>query len=234
MKSNEKARLDAGATRGVYKYLIAAFWLASLIAFWLFSRAQGASPVALLNALLMSLQTHPLSPLLLFGLYLVRPFLLLPVTLLTLASGLLFGAFWGFIYAAVATLVSATIAYAFGRFFARELPGRFGWVLSARLARYPFETVLLSRFMLLPGDLVNYLAGFLRVRLGAFLAATAIGGVPGLLVGVLAGASLEGDLSGGVHLNIWYLVASATLLCLSLGGSWLVRRRSRVAKALDL
>lgn len=216
----------------LYKYLVAAFWLTSLVAFWLFARAQGETPVALLNSLLTSLQAYPLSPLLLLGLYLVRPLFLLPITLLTLASGLLFGAFWGFFYAAVASLASASVAYLFGRFFTHDLPGRFGWALSARLQRYPFETVLLSRFLLLPGDLVNYLAGFLRVRYAAFLAATAVGGVPGLLVGVLAGASLEGDLSGGVQLNAWYLVASATLLVLSLGGSWIIRRRTRLARTL--
>lgn len=215
-----------------YKYLVAAFWLTTLVIFWLFARAQGETPIALLRGLLTSLQTHPLSPLLLLGLYLVRPVFLLPITLLTLASGLLFGAFWGFFYALVAALASASVAYLFGRFFAHDLPGRFGWALSARLQRYPFETVLLCRFLLLPGDVVNYLAGFLRVRYAAFLAATAIGGVPGVLIGVLAGASMGGNLTGGVELNAWYLVASAALLGLSLGISWVVRRRTQLANTL--
>lgn len=216
--------------RHLHKLLVGALWFALLVALWLFARSQGETPVSFLRGVLEGLQAHPLSPLLLFGLYLVRPFFLLPVTLLTLAAGLLYGAFWGFLYAAVASLASATVAYLFGRFFARDLPGRFGWVVSAQLERFPFETVLISRFLLLPGDLINYLAGFLRVRLWAFLAATAVGGAPGLLIGVLAGASFEGDLSGGIRLNAWYLVASAALLCLSLALSWWLRRRNPLYK----
>lgn len=206
-----------------------ALWLGGLLALWLFARAQGQTPGGLLQELLEALRVHPLAPFLLFGLYLVRPLFLLPVTLLTLTAGLLFGAFWGFWYAAAATLASATVAYIVGRFFAQDLPGRFGQGVSTRLQRFPFETVLLCRFLLLPGDLVNYLAGFLRVRLGAFLLATLIGGAPGLLVGVLAGASLEG-LPGEVRLNAWYLVASGVLLGLSLGVSRWLRRRNPLGR----
>lgn len=201
-------------------------WLFLLLALWLGAAQQGTSPVALLRTSLTALQGDPLAPLLLLLLYLLRPLFLLPVTLLTVASGLFFGVLWGVVYAGVATLLSATVAYLLGRTFAREVPDNAAPGLVGRLKVYPFETVLLSRFLFVPGDLVNYVAGYLHVPLGAFVLATAIGGLPGLLIGVLAGASLESGLQGRVQLNLGYLLASAVLLLVSLGGSWWLRRRS--------
>lgn len=210
---------------GWQKYVLF-LWLFLLSALWLGAAQQGTSPVALLRAALTALQGEPLAPLLLLPIYLVRPLFLLPVSLLTVAAGLFFGAVWGFVYASVATLLSATVAYLLARMFARRLPDEATPGLVGRLKTYPFETVLLSRFLFIPGDLVNYMAGYLNVPLGGFLLATVIGGLPGLLIGVLAGASLESGLQGRVQLNFNYLVASAALLILSLGVSWWLRRRS--------
>lgn len=214
---------------GWQKYVLL-LWFFLLLALWLGAAQQGTSPVALLRASLAALQDDPLAPLLLLLIYLLRPLLLLPVTLLTVASGLFFGVVWGVIYAGVATLLSTTVAYLLGRMFARRAPGDVAPGLVGRLKRYPFETVLLSRFLFIPGDLINYAAGYLRVPLGAFVLATAIGGLPGLLIGVLAGASLGSGLQGRVQLNAGYLLASAVLLVVSLGGSWWLRRRAPLAE----
>lgn len=213
---------------GWQKYVLL-LWLFLLLALWLGAAQQGTTPVALLRASLTALQGDPLAPLLLLLLYLLRPLFLLPVTLLTVASGLFFGAVWGVVYAGVATLLSATLAYLLGRTFARRVPDDAAPGLVGRLKVYPFETVLLSRFLFVPGDLVNYAAGYLRVPPGAFVLATAIGGLPGLLIGVLAGASLGSGLQGRVQLNLGYLLASAVLLLVSLGGSWWLRRRAALA-----
>jgi uncharacterized membrane protein YdjX (TVP38/TMEM64 family) len=90
--------------------------------------------------------------------------------------------------------------------------------------------VLVARLMMLPGDLVSAAAGAVRVRWGPFLAATALGGVPGLAVGVLAGASLEGTESfswSAVRVDAATLVAAAGAFALAWGLAWLLRRVSR-------
>ena len=90
------------------------------------------------------------------------------------------------------------------------------------------ETVLTGRLVFLPGDLINYAAGALRVSFAAFALATALGGLPGLAVCVLAGASLEGPFRfEGVRLNGWFLLASALVLGSSLAlARWLRARRA--------
>lgn len=202
-------------------------WLLLLISFWGYTRVQGLEPVTLLAAWLGRFAGNPLAPLMLLAAYLVRPLMLLPITILTLASGFLFGASWGFVYATFATLLSSALAYTFGRFFGMGSvsEGKYASFITALRDR-SFETVLFGRLLFLPGDLINYAAGFFRVRLEAFLAATALGGVPGLLIGVLAGAAIEGDFhTTGLSLNLPYLLASAGIFVFSLGLSLILRRR---------
>ncbi len=207
------------------KYFVLAGWLALLLGLWVYTTQQGRPPTALLGDTLTALRGDPLAPLWLLLIYLVRPLSLLPMSLLTFATGVLFGAVWGTVYATLATLLSVAVAYGLGRRFGTSLPdgSATGW--SGRLKRYPFETVLLSRVLFVPGDLVNYVSGYLKINLLAFLGATLVGGTPGLLVGVLAGASLEPE-AASFSFDRRYLLASAALLVVSLGVSWWVRRRA--------
>lgn len=128
--------------------------------------------------------------------YLARPLLLFPASLLTVAGGILFGPTIGIAVVLVAANASAMVAYGVGRALsadpsherdATSLVAR--W--SERLRARSFVTVLVMRFAFLPYDLVNYACGALRISAGAFLAATAIGSLPGTISFVLAGASLE-------------------------------------------
>lgn len=215
--------------RRTRQYFVLTLWLLLLLGLWLGSWQQGKTPLVLLRDALAALQGDPLAPLLLGFIYLLRPLFLLPVSVLTVATGALFGAVWGTLYASVATLVTATLAYLLGRLFGDGLPNEAqqGWV--RRLQAYPFETVLLSRVLFVPGDLVNYLAGYLKVNVVAFIGATAVGGMPGLLIGVFAGASLEST-SATSGVNLSYLLASALLLAISLAVSWWMRRRASVTR----
>ena len=215
--------------RSVWSKVVLALWVVLLAAFWLYVQRQDETLLELFRGWLAFIRGGVWGPLIFFILYLARPLLLVPITLLTVASGFLFGAVWGFVYALIASLVSTALAYLFGRYLAggrsEDIPGLGArWV--ERLRSRAFESVLLSRFLFLPGDLVNYAAGALRISFVGFMLATLIGGIPGLLVGVLAGASLEGEFAtDGVQLNGWYLLASAGLLVSSLALSTFLRRR---------
>ena len=211
--------------RSLGSKVIVALWVVGFIAFWVYVQRQDEGLLELFRGWLDFIRNGTLGPLIFLLIYLIRPFLLVPITLLTVASGFLFGAPWGFAYALFATLLSSALAYLFGRYVAGDVPG-LGAAFVARLRTRAFETVLISRFIFLPGDLVNYAAGVLRISFVAFMLATLIGGVPGLLIGVLAGASLEGEFTTrGVQLNVWYLLASGGLLVSSLTLSYFLRRR---------
>ena len=50
----------------------------------------------------------------------------------------------------------------------------------------------MARFLFFPFDLTNYACGFLKVRFPSYVAATALGIIPGMSVFILAGAAFYG------------------------------------------
>ena len=64
--------------------------------------------------------------------------------------------------------------------------------LKAEADKSPFTSILMTRLLFLPFDPINYIAGFLKVDLKAFVLATAIGILPGTAVFVFAGTAFHG------------------------------------------
>jgi uncharacterized membrane protein YdjX (TVP38/TMEM64 family) len=138
------------------------------------------------------------------GVYLIRPVVLFPASILTIVGGVLFGPWIGVPVVILAANTSAMIAFAIGQLLgrvpgthdqpgARDDPASTSFVQrwSGRLRQNSFETVFVMRLLFLPYDLVNYLCGALRIKWTSFLIATALGSIPGTISFVLLGASLE-------------------------------------------
>lgn len=164
-----------------------------------------------------------------FALSIARPFVLVPATLITVAAGLVYGPVIGLLVAAAGANASALVGHAVGSTVA---PARGVGLVATwreRLEHNSFEAVLVMRLIFLPYDLVNYGSGLLGVRRWPFLAATAIGSLPGTVSFVLLGASLT-DLTTGVGgIDRPTLIASVTLIVASLLGSRVMRRRTPAA-----
>lgn len=210
------------------RWFVLALWLALIVAFWVYAQNSEEGVLSLIQSWLEAITENPWGPLVLLSIFMIRPLLLLPITILNAFSGFLFGPVAGLAYAVLATLLSSAIAYGVARFLRVE-PNEGSSEYLERLRSRSFETVLTGRLLFLPGDLINYAAGFLKISFIAFMLATALGGLPGLMVSVLAGASIEGQFSfQGIRINAWYLLASAGLLVFSLGTSYLLRQRQKI------
>jgi uncharacterized membrane protein YdjX (TVP38/TMEM64 family) len=162
--------------------------------------------------------------------YLARPLLLFPASLLTIAAGILFGPTLGIAVAVVAANASAMVAFQVGKTFsptslAEEGGARLVDRWAGRMRAESFLTVMLMRLAFLPYDLVNYSAGFLRISPGAFLAATALGSLPGTVSFVLAGASIERLDAGLDGFDPTVFAISLGIFVASLAGSRVVQRR---------
>ncbi|MDZ7801458.1 MAG: VTT domain-containing protein [Trueperaceae bacterium] len=192
-------------------------------------------PVDLLIATGAFLGQHPLGPIAYLGAYALRPLLLVSATLLTVSAGILYGPVLGTLLAIVAANLSAWVAYTLARVLGAELaepalahPRLAG--VTGRLRTHTFETVLTLRFLFVPYDAVNYLAGATRLRPLPFAAATAVGSLPATAMFVLFGAGL-GDLSalGSGRLpaaDPRLLAVSAALFVVSLAVARGLRRRA--------
>jgi uncharacterized membrane protein YdjX (TVP38/TMEM64 family) len=218
------------SSKNTLRYLALGLWLVLLASFWWYSHTQQIGPVALVEDWTRLVADHPWGVLVFFVLYLIRLLLLFPVTLLMVAAGFLYGPILGFGLGLVAMAGSAVLGYLMARFFFDEPPsagdGGFSTRFRTRLQENAFETVLISRLLFLPGDLVNYASGYLRIDLWAFTFATILGGIPGLLATVLFGASFEGEFTAGPpDIDPRLLLASLGILVVSLGLSFYLRKR---------
>ncbi len=225
---------DSWLRRNGQRLAVLLFWLAVLGGYQWYAWRVGLGPLEVVQRLLGFLSGSPYGPLLYILIYAVRPLFLFSAVLLTVAGGFLFGPLWGVVYVLIGSNTSASIAYAIGGFLgAGLLEGRDGLAqrYAERMRRSSFETVLIMRFVFLPYDLVNYLAGVLRIRWTPFILATVLGSLPGTLAFVLFGASIERFDGGLPALNSWTLVASAAIFAASLALARLFRRRESGGRA---
>jgi uncharacterized membrane protein YdjX (TVP38/TMEM64 family) len=122
----------------------------------------------------------------------VRPFTLFPVSVLSLAGGLAFGAVWGTVY----TVFSATLGAILSFYVAKHLDSR-SLKNASRIEKWQkqlkekgfFYIFLLRIIPILNFDLVSYVAGISRLKLHSYIFATMLGVLPGTLAYNLLGDS---------------------------------------------
>lgn len=162
------------------------------------------------------------------GAYAARSLVLFPASLLTVAAGVLFGAWLGVPLALLGAIISAAISYEIARTVGPteatlNRPGIGPW--AQRIQHAGFVTVLSMRLVMLPFDPVNLLAGGLRIPRRAFLSATALGLVPGVTAFVLAGASVGRVDAGLGDLSVPTLIAAAVVFAFGVLLAALLTRR---------
>jgi phospholipase D1/2 len=143
-----------------------------------------------------SMRSSPAAPYLLVGAYVLASLAFFPVTLLNLATVFTFGPLWGNVYGLAGWVLSATVGYAIGGFFGREMLRK---MTSRRLhrilgeaGRHGFLSVLTIRVMpVAPFTLVNIFVGASVIRFWEFLLGTLVGRIPGIVTLTLFGFQIE-------------------------------------------
>ncbi len=115
--------------------------------------------------------------------------------IMTLAAGLLFGSALGTVYANIGATAGATLAFLSARYLFHDwVERKFGARLKPiqdGFAKNSFSYLITLRFIpVFPFFLVNLVSGLTRVRLGVYVAATALGIIPGTFVYAYAGRQL--------------------------------------------
>jgi uncharacterized membrane protein YdjX (TVP38/TMEM64 family) len=113
----------------------------------------------------------------------------------TLAGGMLFGAVLGTVYVNIAATSGSTLAFLASRYLLHDwMERKFGaWLgpFQEGFRKNAFSYLLTIRLIpIFPFFIVNVLCGLTRISLGTFVAATAIGIVPGTFVYAYAGRQL--------------------------------------------
>lgn len=133
------------------------------------------------------LREVPLTPLWVMLAFVLGGLLMVPVTLLIAATGIVFGIFPGAWYAMAGALLSAAAGYfagmMLGRDAVRRLMGARIGRLSVRIARRGVIAMIIIRTLpLAPYGVVNIVAGASHIRWRDYLTGTAIGMLPGIFL----------------------------------------------------
>lgn len=195
-------------------------WLATVVGLLGWARARELSAVDAAEELRQMLADRWWGPVLFVAVYVARPVVLFPASILTILGGLAFGPVWGLLLTVVASNASTAALYGIGRFFGSESAAD---AVTRRLrpaVERPFEITLLARLVYLPFDAVGYAAGFVRLRFWPFLAGSAIGTLPGTAAFVGFGASVTALDAGRPSFDLRVLAAS---IILAVAGALLAR-----------
>ena len=125
--------------------------------------------------------------------YIIRPLIFFPTSILTPLSAVVFGPFLGWIYTFIGENIAASVAFLVARYFGGDLLSRFKKLklLDEELKEHGLRTVIFLRLVpLFPFDIVNFGLGLTSVSFRKYVIGTAVGVLPGLTAYIFLGASL--------------------------------------------
>jgi uncharacterized membrane protein YdjX (TVP38/TMEM64 family) len=211
------------------------FWALLIVVYQWYARSNQLSSWEVAQRMLKFLTDGFWGPLVYIVLYAVRPLILFPATILSLAGGFVFGPVLGVIYTIIASNISSTIAFFVGWYFGEGIFKEIGsdnliQRYARRMRENSFETVMIMRFIFLPYDAVSYLAGLLRIKYWPFILATALGSIPGTMAFIGFGASIEKFDGVLPKLNPVTLGFSVLIFIVSIALSRIFKKREGISK----
>ena len=190
---------------------------------WRFTGLSAWLDAGELAARLESVRHTPWAPLLVVTGFVAGSLVMFPVTVMIIATVLVFGAWPGIAYAMAGILLASVIGHRVGRRMGErrvlEIAGTRAERLRSPLRR---KTVVLAVGVvrvvpIAPFSVVNLACGAIGVPLPKFLAGTAIGMAPGLLALAILSGQVAQSLSNPAWSTVVAPAAMAALLALAVG-----------------
>lgn len=224
----ERQPIDTDARSRRKQLIVLTVWAAAIAGWIVYTRAADLSAAEAADSLRDVISSGWWGPAIYIVVYVARPVILFPASVLTILGGIAFGPIAGVAYTMIGSNLSTTATY----FAAQRLSGDtrpeppFGKRLLDRLIANPFETTLILRLAAAPFDAVALAAGIVRLRFGPFLVASFLGTVAGTIAFVSFGSSIESLTEGEPSVDANLLLVS---IGLTVGGLVVARwlRRSR-------
>jgi len=183
----------------------------------------------------------PLAPLGFVALHVAASLFFVPRTVLAVAAGLVFGGWWGPVWATLGSLAGAVAGYLVARylysgFVERADPTRLRMLL-ARADNGGWRMVAVVRLLpLIPHSLTNYAFGLTRMSLAPYAVGSLLGQLPLTIAYADLGAAGGQALLGGAGWHtglLWPTVIGLGTLGLSLLIPVMARRRLRPAQPVQ-
>lgn len=204
--TRERTFTGAGAKKNgmVQRVLLLSVIVAMILAF----RLTGTARYLDQESLRQWIESYgSLGPFVYMLIYALAPSLLLPGLPITIAGGILFGPFWGVVYAITGATLGACIAFLVARYVARD------WVetklrspkwrrLDEGVEKQGWKVVAFTRLIpLFPFNLLNYAFGLTRIKFLHYAVATFFCMLPACIAFIVFSSSLPDLIKGKISLS---------------------------------
>lgn len=179
------------------------------------------------------IQSSPAAPFWVLGAYLFASLTAMPITLLIVATALVFGPASAFAYALCGSLIGAAVGFGIGKGLGRQAVRRLAGArlneLSRRLGKRGLLAVIAVRVIpVAPFTVVNLVAGASHIRLRDFLLGTVLGMAPGMAaVSMFSDRLLAAVLNPSPTTLVLLAIVVAVIVAIAIAARWwFARRRS--------
>ena len=170
------------------------------------------------------------APLIMIFLYILFNIAAIPRVFFTIFSGYIFGVFYGFLFAWVATIIGLTASFLIVRYLFRDIFERkFGnkklvGRINQQIDKHGLWLIVFLRAIyVVPSSVLNYSFGFKKIKTLDYLTGSAIGFIPVVLFNVWTGNTLINNLQDGF--NYEFIIIGIVLFALVyLGKRWYAAR----------
>ena len=167
-----------------------------------------------------------LAPVIVSVVYIIGGLFVFPVTLMIIATGVTFGAFYGFFYSLLGAELSAIVCYIIGEYLGHDTILRLSHRWVARVSRRMAEqgilaTITLRIIPIAPFTVINLIAGASHIRFRDFVIGTLLGMAPGILALTVFSDQLVAAIQTPEATRIVILLA---LLVVIGAGFWTLKR----------
>jgi phospholipase D1/2 len=180
-----------------------------------------------------SLRNNPARPVIILAAYLIGSLIMVPITVLIIATALVFGPVLGSFYSLAGSLLGSVVTYAVGYFlgrdFVRQIIGSKWKVVERKVGQAGILAATTLRLLpIAPFTIVNVISGAFQVPIRDFIIGSVLGLAPGIIViNLFAQQMVSAIRNPGVAS---YTLLGASVVVSVLGILWL---RRKVGKERD-
>lgn len=130
----------------------------------------------------------------------IRPFLFIPITVMFISGGLIFGTIRGSLYTLIGLMIAASISFVLARRFNKFFKKVLGNKYLNRISSLSNDQVIRGLFIMrvspgVPFDPISYGAGISHITYEQFFIGTLLGSTPKVILYTFIGDQIEGGFS---------------------------------------
>ncbi|MGH7827253.1 MAG: TVP38/TMEM64 family protein [Candidatus Binatia bacterium] len=227
MAKEESETTSKGRRRRIWLAVAILVLLFAAAAAWKWTPLAEQIELRKITAWAFSLRNNPARPMIILAAYLVGSLIMVPITVLIIATALVFGPTLGSVYSLAGSLLGAAVTYAVGYFlgrdFIRQITGPKWERVERKIGQAGIVAVATLRLLpVAPFTIVNVISGAFQVPIRDYTIGSLLGLAPGIVIINLFAHQME----SAIRNPGWgsYLLLTALAVVSVLGTLWLRRR----------